>query len=61
MSSLKPISQLVDEATRIEAGDWSVERWEDGTLFVNSPSGEGTGLDEAAFIAMLRQLFEEHF
>lgn len=61
MSSLKSISQLVDEAVRIEVGDWSIERWEDGTLFVQSPSGEGTGVDESAVIAMLRQLFEEHF
>jgi hypothetical protein len=57
----RPISELVATATRIEAGNYELELWADGTYFVRAPSGEGTAVSGAALAVKLRELFEEHF
>lgn len=58
---LKPISQLIAEGVEIRVGDWTLQRWSDGTYFIESPSGEGSQVAGLALADKLRQLFEEHF
>lgn len=61
MSDLRTITELVDSAVRIESGGYSVERWDNGVLFVNAPSGEGTQIPEYAMTAALTVLFKDFF
>lgn len=58
---MRPISQLVAEGVEIEARAWRLQRWADGTLFVESPSGEGTEISRDDLAVALCKLFDDHF
>lgn len=58
----RTISQLVAEGVTIPAaGGWVLQRWADGTLFVQRPGGEGTEVSPVALASALQRLFDSHF
>jgi hypothetical protein len=61
MKSLETITNLRIHSKRVEIGSWTLERWNDGTYFLESPTGEGTEVVQSVLERYLARIFHESF
>lgn len=60
-ASIETITNLRIHSKRIEVGDWTLEKWPNGIIFLEAPNGEGTQLNEDVLQLYLARMFAESF
>lgn len=58
---MKKLSELCSQLPLLEFEGFVIRHFDDWNLFMESPSGEGTTIRRAEFLATLIKLFERNF
>jgi len=61
MPNLASLTELREHADYVEAQGYTLERWGNGTYFVEAPNGEGTEVPEEAVAGAIAELFRRFF